>query len=594
MPALAARRSFLEPERFIAGPSLLAPTGGLLARVDLDAAPASLEDRGMDRLRARLPGLDAHPALGRHRVLGAAAALGDLLCDAIGARAGTSAVVDATDGRPRLLLATSRASFGSVLLDAVSRVLLAAAEFDMTVMEDALARLIGAWDRPGCAGLLASAALRRGVPVSWPAGDDGDLVLGEGARSRVWHEGGRGSAASLRGALASKLAVARRLESAGLPTGRPVAVDTADDAVSEAARRGYPVVLKPDQASLQVGVFTHLHSAAAVRRAFRRALAWAGPLAGPLLIERQGRGTYLRATLVGGRLEAAVASRAPEARGDGVRNADALAREALDVPAAEEPDARLRGILESVLRPQGLAPRSVPRRGQRFRVAHENHGDLADVTGALHPAIRRLLVRVARVIALPVIGVDMLVDDPRGPLDPRDQILEVNARPDLRLHDLAASPRSPGLAGAVVDHLFPGGGRAARVPVVAGSEGARKALEALARDLRSAGAGVGGYTRGRAWLATPRGELGSGPAAARILRTHPSVEVIVLEVDGRLAGEHGLPFEHVDFLCESGRSPSPVDALLAALHRRGVPRRRRPRSRSILAEIEAPRAPGRS
>ena len=472
----------------------------------------------------------------------------DRLARAIGASWGRSRPLgrSALDGRWRVALACPHEALGQALLEGSRR--LAAAPDDAAV-EDAVAFALRAWERPAEVALLARTARRRAIPVAWPSvGDAGRLVLGHGARAWTYAGGylaGPGDVTG-RDAADDKLATAARLQAAGLPSTRPVAVTTVAAAVRAARTLGFPVVLKPSRAFAQVGVHVGLHDLVDVRRAFSRATASAGWLGAPLLVERERRGVYVRATLVGGRLAAAFTAGAPEAIADGRRSVDELARMVFGLPERGALDRRSRGILQAVLTPQGLRPHDVLRRGRRVRVGFPGQGRVRDITARLHSGFRALLERVGRLFPLPIVGVDLIVADPTRPPDlGRDVILEVNANPSWAAHERPYAGAVRNLAPGILDVLFPAGIRA-DVPIVAGPPGSAGVLERLARRARDRrGVVPGGFTRGRAWSMHPRREIGAGVGAAALALLDSRTTEFYVEVDPTLAAA-GLPFERVD------------------------------------------------
>jgi len=223
---------------------------------------------------------------------------------------------------------------------------------------------------------------------------------------------------------------------------------------------------------------------------------------------------------------------APVMTGDGVRTAGALAREFYRLPIDEKLNLRGQGILEAVLSQNGLKPNSIPERGQSFIVGHDNQGRSVDATRAIHPSLKRLLDRVGRLFAVPLLGVDMIVRDPSAAFDyEHDAIIEVN--PHLRSLCMTdhQEGKSRNLGRTTLNHLFPAGADAARVPVIAGPSGCAAELEQLAQGLRRQGVHPAGYTRNVAWSGTPRGERGRGPLGFSLLPLDAQAEVLLLEVD---------------------------------------------------------------
>jgi cyanophycin synthetase len=267
---------------------------------------------------------------------------------AIGASWGQSRLMKNTVGEIELAIACPRQNLAHALTQGINRILAMLPGGDFSVVEEVMAEILGVWEQSSASAVLAQAARRRKIPVTWPDPEQTWLLLGQGVRGHIYQHGYLSGTGGFRDLADDKLASARWLEKAGLPTTRPIPVATAREAVAHAIRIGMPVVLKPNHGWAQVGVWTNLRSPEEVRRAFRRATQQAGALAGPLLIERQREGKYLRATLVAGKLKAVLTCESPTVTGDGRRSAEALAKEFYHLPARGKLNARSRGILEAV------------------------------------------------------------------------------------------------------------------------------------------------------------------------------------------------------------------------------------------------------
>jgi D-alanine-D-alanine ligase-like ATP-grasp enzyme len=81
-------------------------------------------------------------------------------------------------------------------------------------------------------------------------------------------------------------------------------------------------------------------------------------------------------------------------------------------------------------------------------------GTIHDVTDAVHPDIVAACVKAARVIDIPVVGLDLMVPDVRGPAH---WFIEANERPGLANHEPQPT------AERFIDMLFPQTIAAARI-----------------------------------------------------------------------------------------------------------------------------------
>ena len=556
-------------ECYLVGPNLWSPGAALLASFDPGTWSAKQMTLATDHLISLVPEIAEQSLFRRHRSLPAAtAALADLLSRAVGASWGKSLILPKANGKVRLTIASPRPQLARGLASGINQILQSLPGCDFSSIEDVLRKVLALWETPAEAALLAQAARERKIPVTWPDADQDWLVLGQGIHRQIYHRGYLSSEVGLRDLADDKLASSRLLEKAGLPTTRPNVVLTAEQAVARATALGMPVVLKPNRGWGQVGVWTNLRSPGAIRMAFRRASEQSGPLGGPLLIERHRQGRYLRATLIAGEFRAALTYEAPVMTGDGIRTAEALAREFYRLPLLQRMNVRGRGILEAVLSQQDLIPSSIPECRRSFIVGHDNQGRSIDATGSIHPSLKRLLNRVGRLFAVPLLGVDMIVRDPSAAFDcEHDAIIEVNPAPAFAMHERPSEGIPRNLAGAILNHVVPAGPEAARVPVVAGSSGCGPELEQIAQELRRQGVHSAGYTRNVGWSGTPRGERGRGPLGFSLLPLDAQAEVLFFEVDEVLAGVIGLPVDRVDFLLGNSDARQPLNRMLARLYR---------------------------
>jgi D-alanine-D-alanine ligase-like ATP-grasp enzyme len=464
----------------------------------------------------------------------------------------------------RLVLPCPREELGDTLLDVVNEVLAAEPRAWSAIGSRGLERLLARWESPAEAALLAVEASRAHVPIRWADPSSRYLTLGQGRRAIAYQRCHLSIEAAGRELVDDKLTCARLLEDAGVTTSRPRAIASAEEAVHAAEELGYPVVIKPARGFAQVGVFTELSTPDAVRSAFAHAALQSGPLGGELLIERHRYGSYLRATLVGGRLEAVLTSDAPECSADGESTVEELFRRTHAIDGGVQLPQGIAYVLDSMLEAQALAHGDVPERGRRIKLGHQNHGMPVDVTRRIHRELRALLERIARLIPLPLMGIDLIKRSISERFDPdADVILEVNAGPAFSLHERIEGARSHALAKKILRALF-ADPEASRVPIVAGPKGTAGELEALARSLAERGLHPTGLTRRRAWSGAPAHLLAHGEEAARFFAADSAADVLLLEVEGELAIERGLPVDRFDYVV-GGSPPSELEALFRRL-----------------------------
>lgn len=409
---------------------------------------------------------------------------------------------------------------------------------------------------------LTREAARRGIP--WQVLDRPRRIveLGQGRHRRRLRETVTDRTSAIATWLQSdKAATNRLLSQRHFPVPRQALVAQAEEAVQQARRIGFPVVVKPLNLGKGTGVSLGLRDDAAVRAAF----ALAKRHSEQVIVESFIAGRDYRVLVVDGRMIAA-ANRIPAAvTGDGASSIARLVEAVNRDPERGRGFTRLMNRIEldaqadEMLRRRGLTRDSVPAAGEtvylRGTANISTGGTALDATDAVHPDNRSMLERCARVMGLDVAGIDFISPDiARSYREVGGAICEVNSSPGLRPHQVAA--RVPGarprdVVGPIVDLLFPGGSDG-RVPTAAitGTNGKTTTSRMLARILRQSGAEIGvgtvglvtthGVTIGDVLVA--KGDF-SGGTGARIVLGDPLVEAAVLETarGGIITG--GLAFD---------------------------------------------------
>jgi cyanophycin synthetase len=350
----------------------------------------------------------------------------------------------------------------------------------------------------------------------------------------------------------------RLLAAAGLPVPRSLPVRTVEDAVRQAERIGYPVVVKPLDGNHGRGVHLALADAAAVRAAFDDARAEARR--GTVLVESQVNGNDYRVLVVGGKV-VAVAERVPaHVIGDGrhtvaelveLTNADprrgvghekVLTRIRLDDDAA------------ALVRAQGFELDQVVDEGVMVLLTLTGNmstgGISIDRTDEAHPDNVEIAEEAARVVGLDVAGIDFIAPDIAEPVrELGGAIVEVNAAPGFRMHTHPTVGEPQYVAKPVVDLLFPPGSPS-RIPIVAvtGTNGKTTSARMIAHIFKGMGRRVG--------LTTTDGILiderlvvradASGPRSARMVLQNPRVDFAVFEVARGGILREGLGYERND------------------------------------------------
>ncbi|HEX3315304.1 MAG TPA: hypothetical protein VHR72_10460 [Gemmataceae bacterium] len=397
-----------------------------------------------------------------------------------------------------------------------------------------------------------------GVPVCFLSPDYGGfLVLGQGSKQhRIrWAEpdvvSGVGRLASTDKYLTNQL-----LRNIGIPVPRGKLLAEGDDPWAAASEVGLPVAIKPFDCDMQIGVSLDLRTQDRVEEAFRAALEhthW-------VLVEHFAPGAEHRVIVVGDRVVAVTRIEPPHVIGDGAATIAELVATTNRDPRRGEPDSdgplyklKLDDVAREVLASQGMTTGSTPAAGRKVLVRRDppyfkNGGNLSDLTDVIHPATAEYAVAAARMMQIPVAGLDVVAVDIARPLEEQEGIIvEINSNPGLWLHlaPWADSPRPIGQE--IAAWLFPDGD--GRIPVVAivGEEGGIVARQ-LAALLMRAGKRVGTTSRAemssgsRRWRTPP----GTPQERAEIVFRNPEVDVAVFETDPEELLAHGFAADRCD------------------------------------------------
>ncbi|MBX5437255.1 MAG: cyanophycin synthetase, partial [Alicyclobacillaceae bacterium] len=386
---------------------------------------------------------------------------------------------------------------------------------------------------------IVEAARRRNIPVRRL--NNGSLLqLGWGCRRRLVAATLTGHTSAVSVDIAGDKALTKRLlADAGIPVPAGEVVASLAEAMAAFRRLRPPVVVKPLCGNQGQGVTVGVRTEAE--------LEWAYSAASRnqerVIVERQMPGHNVRVLVVGGRCAAASERLPARVIGDGLHSVRQLVEIANQHPLRghghEKPLTRLQldAITLMVLGRQGLSLDDVPELGRvvwlRDSANLSTGGEAIDVTDQLHPSIRALAERAARLIGLDVCGIDLMVANLAEPFDPRTcAVIEVNAAPGIRmhLHPSAGMPRDAGEA--IVASLFPAGDNG-RIPVVAvtGTNGKTTTTRLIAHALATTGRLVGVTTTGGVYIGGEKVLDGdtTGPDSARLVLSDPAVEVAVLE-----------------------------------------------------------------
>ena len=325
----------------------------------------------------------------------------------------------------------------------------------------------------------------------------------------------------------------------GVPVPKGHVVEDEEQAVDVAKELGWPVVVKPLDASHGRGVLTNIGSEKELRLAYQDARKFRDEI----IVERFLDGHDFRFLVISGKFICA-AQRVPAfVVGDGVHTIAELVAETNRDPRRGIGHEKVLTRIEiddatlALLARHNMSPKSVPPAGETVYLkstANLSTGGIArDVTDLVHPSNVHLMERVAKIVGLDIAGIDVIAPSVEKPLgEVGGGIVEVNAAPGFRMHVAPAEGTPRDVAGAVVDMLFPPG-QPSRVPIVAvtGTNGKTTTTRVLAHIARYAGHHVGLTTTEAVYIGSEtvmRGDC-TGPASAQTVLRDPTVTFAALE-----------------------------------------------------------------
>jgi len=316
-----------------------------------------------------------------------------------------------------------------------------------------------------------------------------------------------------------------------------------------------PLVTKPLDGHHGKGVSLQLQTLPELLAAFLSAKMFCEEV----LVEEMASGRDYRLLLVDGKLVAAAERKPPLVWGDGTKTLRELIFDLNQDPRRGEGHSALLSLIEideillATVKKQNLTLETVVPLGQevllRANANLSSGGTARDVTEEVHPEVRLMAERIARLTDLDICGIDVIHSDISRPPEEGLQVLEVNAGPGLRMHLAPSEGRARPVGDAIVEMLYPPG-REARIPIAAvtGTNGKTTTVRILEHILCEAGLCVGRTSTDGIWIGKEKIQSGdtSGPQSALTVLTDPKVETAVLEVarGGLLRG--GLAYDWSD------------------------------------------------
>jgi cyanophycin synthetase len=265
-----------------------------------------------------------------------------------------------------------------------------------------------------------------------------------------------------------------------------------DEAVKEALKLGFPVVVKPVAGHKGQGVTTGIESEEAVRKAFNliiEATKLAGTPFEGIIVQQQIYGTDHRLLTVNGKFAAALQRVPAYVEGNGKDSIKTLieidnAKEVrLDNARSPLCKIKIDDDMNDYLSLQGLALDTVPKNGETIylrRVANISAGGVSiNVTDKIHPKNIEMVESIAKFFKVKCLGIDVLAQDIAKPwTEGNFGIIEINAGPGVFMHLAPAIGGSVDVPGLVMASHFKTP-EYSRIPIIAGNNITQKMADAI-------------------------------------------------------------------------------------------------------------------
>lgn len=348
----------------------------------------------------------------------------------------------------------------------------------------------------------------------------------------------------------------RVLDALGLPVPHGAVATSAEHAVEIARALGLPVILKPLDANHGRGISMRLSDETAIRAAW-----WAAAqVSSRVLVERYVEGDDYRVLVVNGRVVAVAERRPAHIIGDGVHTIRELIEQVNQDPRRGTGHTKTLTCLPcdqhtvDLLASRGLTLESTPAAGTtvplRDTANLSTGGTAADRTDEIHPDNATACEMAAGAVGLDVAGIDVITPAISVPFRENGAaIIEVNAAPGIRMHTHPTEGKPRNVGAPIVDMLYPPGTEAT-IPVIAvtGTNGKTTTVRLIAHLFRHTGKRVGFTTSDGVYLQNRLAMDGdmTGPFAANIILSNPTVDVAVLETARGGILRAGLGFDEAD------------------------------------------------
>lgn len=344
------------------------------------------------------------------------------------------------------------------------------------------------------------------------------------------------------------------LSRAGIPVPDGRVVRSAAEAIAAMHELGAPVVVKPLTGRQGNGVSIGLETDEEMQQAYQDASLFSPSV----LIEKLLTGRNYRLLVVNNKLIAASERTPCRVIGDGKHTIKELIhaenRNPLRGEGHEKPLTKIR-VDHSVvqhLKRIGSTTKYVPHDNEEVtlseRVNLSAGATARDVTDEVHPSIKSMCERAARLVGLDICGVDLITEHIGQPVE-RGGILELNAGPGLRMHCFPSEGQPRDVGGAIVEMLYPNDHNG-RIPIISvtGTNGKTTVTRMITHVLEGMGQAVGMTTTDGIYIGGERVVEGdtTGPGSAQAVLSDPAIDVAVLETARGGIVRRGLGYDWSD------------------------------------------------